>query len=113
MRPRTVAILIPALALLSGCVSTSISNDVPECERLVPPGLVAATEGVAMPESRLHPDGHQDAAPYIEGFVGQSGRLEIANTRPAAVDHIYRTCLQIHRERLRRSSRGFIGRLFG
>jgi hypothetical protein len=29
------------------------------------------------------------------------------------VDHIYRNCLELHREALRRDTRGFFGRLFG
>ncbi len=90
-----------------------MTNDVPRCEALIPAMLLQAVEGVPVPEARQHADGHQDAQPWMEGYVGQSGQLEKANERPGAVDHIYRACLENHRTALRRSQRGFFGRLFG
>jgi hypothetical protein len=66
-----------------------------------------------MPVSAKLADGHDDARPWQKGFVGQTGQLEIANGQKAAVDHIYRTCLTIHREELKKATRGFFGRIFG
>lgn len=97
---------------LASCVSTQIANDVPDCARLIPANLLQPVEGVELPEARNLPDGHEDAQPWQEGFLGQSVQLEKANERPPAVDHIYRTCLALHREALAKSKRGWLARLF-
>lgn len=75
--------------------------------------LLQAVDSAPVPEARQLPDGHDDAQPWQVGYLEQTGQLEKANERPPAVDHIYRTCLQLHRDALRRSQRGFFGRLFG
>lgn len=109
-------LFIAAAALtLSGCITTRgvVANDVPPCERLIPASLLADTPPADMPQSAKLPDGHDDARPWQAGFIEQTGQLEIANTRAPAVDHIYRECLTLHRERLERDTRGFFGRLFG
>lgn len=80
---------------------------------LIPAILLEPTLPVDLPESRQHADGHQDAQPWMEGFIGQTGQLDKANGKTPAVDHIYRECLKLHREALERSQRGFFGRLFG
>lgn len=98
---------------LAGCVHTAIANDVPRCEELVPPGLLEPVASAEIPETRQLPDGHDDAQPWQVGYLEQTGQLEQSNDRPPAVDHIYRRCLEIHREALRKSSRGFLGRLLG
>jgi hypothetical protein len=49
----------------------------------------------------------------MQAFVGQTGQLDKANDRTAAVDFIYHNCLELHRRALKRSQRGFFGRLFG
>jgi hypothetical protein len=79
-------------APLAGCVSTSIANDVPHCERLIPQTLLTPVPAADIPEGRQLPDGHDDAQPWQIGFIAASGQLEKANERPPAVDHIYRTC---------------------
>jgi hypothetical protein len=66
-----------------------------------------------MPVPDKLPDGHDNAKPWQVGFVGQSGQLMIANEKPPAVDHIYRECLNLHREALARSQRGWFARLIG
>ena len=107
---------IAALPLiLAGCVTTSgvVANDVPECERLIPPSLLAKTPPADMPVSAKLPDGHDDARPWQAGFIEQTGQLEIADSKAPAVGHIYRECLRLHRERLERDTTGFFGRLFG
>jgi len=98
-------------APLAACVSTAIANDVPRCERLIPRSLLADTPPAGLPDVRQLPDGHDDAQPWQIGFIEQSGQLEKANGRAPAIDHIYRECLGMHREALRRSKRGFFGRL--
>lgn len=105
--------VFPILLLLSGCVSTSIANDVPDCQRLIPASLLADTPPADLPEARQLPDGHDDAQPWQVGFIEQTGQLEKANERAPAVDHIYRECLAMHRDALKRAKRGFIGRLLG
>lgn len=81
----------------------------PHCERLVPQTLIDPVPGVALPEPVTHPDGHQDALPWQEGFIGQTGQLDKANERPPAVDHIYRECLAMHREAEERARPKFLG----
>lgn len=112
MHLKAAAVLLLS-TLLAGCVSTAIANDVPRCEALVPASLLAPVDGVDLPEPSAHADGHEDAQPWQEGFLGQSVQLEKANERPPAIDHIYRACLEMHRAALKRSTRGFLGRLFG
>jgi hypothetical protein len=85
---------------------------VPDCAALIPQSLLDPTPSVDPPVSAKLPDGHDDAKPWQLGMVGQTGQLEIANDKPPAVDHIYRTCLRLHREALAKSKRGFFGRLF-
>ena len=112
MRLRAGAALLP-LIICAGCVSTAIANDVPRCERLVPASLLSPIDGTPLPEDRKLADGHDDARPWQEAFLGQSVQLEKANERAPAVDHIYHECLAMHREALDRSNRGFFGRLLG
>lgn len=66
---------------------------------------------VPIPVANALPDGHDDAKPWQEGFVGQTGQLEKANDRTRDTDYIYAECLNLHREALKRSDRGFLGRL--
>lgn len=99
--------------LLSGCATYSLSNDVPQCERLIPGSLLKPVDGVEIPAPVNWPDGHEQAEPWMLGYLGQTGQLDKANDNAPAVDHIYRTCLELHREALKRAQRGFFGRLFG
>lgn len=107
--PATATLLLATP--LAGCVRTAIANDVPRCEELVPASLLEPVPPADLPEARQLPDGHDDAQPWQVGFIEQTGQLEKATERPAAVDHIYRTCLALHRRALQRSQRGFLGRL--
>lgn len=100
---------------LSACAtfgSPPVYGEIPECEKLIPSSLTGPVAGVAIPDAELYPDGHEKAEPWQLAFLGQTGQLEKANERPAAVDHIYRTCLQLHRTALNRAKRGFFARLF-
>lgn len=105
---RIITGIITAL-MLSGCAtfgSAPVYGEIPECERLIPPSLKADVPGVAIPDS-------EEAEPWMQAFIGQTGQLDKANERPDAIDHIYKTCLQMHREALRKAKRGFFARLFG
>lgn len=110
--------IIPGIILaltLCGCAtfgSAPVYGEIPECEKLVPPSLTGPVNGVAIPDAKLHPDGHEDAEPWQLAFLGQTGQLDKANERAPAVDHIYRTCLELNRAALQRSRRGFFARLF-
>ena len=94
--------------LLVSCATTSISNDVPHCEDLIPAFLLQPAEGTD-PESKKHADGHEDAQPWIEAWFGDEAVIEKQNDKAPAVDHIYRTCLELHRKALAKSNRGFLG----
>lgn len=110
---RALIITAAATTFLTGCATYSLSNDVPECARLIPASLLKPVEGVDIPAPVNWPDGHEQAEPWELGYLGQTGQLDKANENAPAVDHIYRTCLELHREALKRSQRGFFGRLFG
>jgi hypothetical protein len=60
---------------------------------------------IDLPEAKQHADGHQDAEPWMQGFLGQTGQLDKANDRGDGIDHIYRTCLDQHRQALQRARR--------
>jgi hypothetical protein len=105
-----------AAVSLSGCAlfgQPPVYGEIPECELLIPPSLKAAVPGVPLPETQTWPDGREKAEPWEEGFLGQTGQLDKANERPAAIDYIYHNCLELHRRALKRAQRGFFGRLFG
>jgi len=51
------------------------------------------------------PDGHDDARPWQEGFVGQTGQLEKANDRTGDTYHIVSTCEQMQEDALRAATR--------
>lgn len=111
---KTILIAASA-ALLSGCAlfgQPAVYGEIPECELLIPPSLKTAVPGVALPEAQAWPDGHEKAEPWQEGFLGQTGQLDKANERPAAIDYIYRNCLELQRRALKRSRRGAIARIF-
>ncbi len=98
----TVALFV----LLSGCAtfgSAPVYGDIPQCERLIPASLKTDVPGVPIPES-------EEAEPWMQAFLGQSGQLDKANERGPSIDHIYKTCLILHREALNKSKRGFFGR---
>lgn len=95
-----------ALPLIS-CTSTPpVYGEIPRCEKLVPPMLTQPVPGVPIPETEA-------SEAWMQAFLGQTGQLDKANDRPAAIDHIYKTCLDMHRDALERTRRGFFGRLFG
>lgn len=103
---RNALFVVSALAL-TGCVtSPPVYGDVPECERLIPASLKQPVPGVPIPES-------EEAESWMQAFIGQTGQLDKANERPDAIDHIYKTCLELHRDALDKNKRGFLGRLFG
>lgn len=81
----------------------------PHCERLIPSMLTLPVEHWPVPDAKKLPDGHDDAQPWQEGFVGEGGQLDKANDRAPAVDHIYRTCLDMHREALKAARPKFLG----
>lgn len=101
---------LAALAsMLSGCAtfgSAPVYGDIPDCAALIPPDLKKAVPSVAIPDS-------EQAEPWMQAFVGQTGQLDKANDRTASVDYIYRTCLKLNADALAKVKRGFFGRLFG
>lgn len=104
-RARLATATLPLFALLAGCGHIAVTGGVPDCGRLIPPSLLAATPSAPLPEARQLPDGHDDAQPWQVGFIEQTGQLEKANERAPAVDHIYRNCLDVHRENFERDTR--------
>ncbi len=85
----------------------------PQCERLIPASLLETTPFADLPVSAKLADGHDDARPWQAGFIEQTGQKQIADAKAPAVDHIYRACLEMHREQLKKDTRGFFGRIFG
>lgn len=81
----------------------------PECDRLIPQSLLAPTEPADLPVAAYLPDGHDDATPWMLGFLEQTGQLQKANEKPGAVDHIYRECLALHRKAQQRAKPKFLG----
>jgi hypothetical protein len=111
--PRRMAIATTLLCVpLVGCAHTSIANDVPQCERLIPKSWKAGIPPADLPVPEKLEDGHDNAKPWQEGFAAQTGQLEKANDRAVDTDYIYSECLRLHREKLKESKRGFFGRLF-
>lgn len=104
------------VSLTAGCAmfgQTPVYGEIPECELLIPPSLKAAVPGVAIPQAQAWSDGHEKAEPWQSGFIGQTGQLEKANEKPTAINYIYHNCLELHRRAMKRSQRGFFGRIFG
>lgn len=97
--------IVAGSMFLSACSTIGVTGGVPDCGRLIPPSLLAAVPSAPLPEAQQLPDGHDDAQPWQVGFLEQTGQLEKANERPAAVDHIYRSCLELHRDALRQDTR--------
>lgn len=90
-----------ALMSTSACAtfgSAPVYGEIPECERLIPASLKADVPGVPIPDS-------EEAEPWMQAFIGQTGALDKANTRAPAIDHIYSTCLTLHREALAKAKR--------
>lgn len=86
---------------LSGCAtfgSAPVYGDVPECERLIPDSLKQPVPGVPIPDS-------EQAEPWMQAFIGQTGALDKANERGPAIDHIYSECLKMHRSALEKAKR--------
>lgn len=107
-RLRAIATL-PLFVLSAGCVHTAILPSVPECDRVVPKFLLEKTAPADIPEARQLPDGHDDAQPWQTGFLEQTERLQVADLKAPAVDHIYRECLALHRAAQKRSRPKFLG----
>lgn len=111
-----IIIILCFLSMLSGCMGMfgqpTVYGEIPNCDKLVPPSLIAPVEGVEIPTFEKWQDGHEKAEPWILGYLGQTGQLDKANDKPPAVDHIYRNCLEENRKALARSRRGFFARLF-
>lgn len=109
MNRAKLLIAAPMLLMASSCAtfgSAPVYGEFPECELLIPPTLKAPVESVAIPDS-------EEAEPWQQAFVGQTGQLDKANDRTAAVDYIYRGCLQMHRNALKKARGGILTRLFG
>lgn len=79
-------------APLAGCVATAISPDAVRCSELLPNSWDKGVDSVDLPETAKLPDGHDDARPWQEGFVGQTGRLEMSNGRYQDGIGIVRRC---------------------
>lgn len=96
---KLVIILLPLA--LTGCAtfgSAPVYGEIPQCERLIPASLKADVPGVPIPES-------EGAEAWMQAFIGQTGQLDKANERPDAIDHIYKTCLEMHRSALAKAKR--------
>ena len=110
---RRMAIAMMLLCVpLAGCANTVIANGVPDCAKQIPPSWKLGVPPVDLPFPETLPDGHDNAKPWQEGFIGQTGQLEKANDRTADTDYIYANCLQMHRDAQTQAKKGFFERLF-
>lgn len=81
----------------------------PECDRLIPKGLLEPTKPADLPVAAYLPDGHDDATPWQLGFLEQTAQLQKADEKAPAVHHIYRECLRMHGEAQKRSRPRILG----
>lgn len=103
-RLRAIAMLLP-IALLAGCAATVVRGGASSCSDLLPSEWEKGVDPVDFPVSAKLEDGHDDARPWQEGFVGQTGQLEKANGRTADAIGITRRCEARDREAVRKSSK--------
>lgn len=102
-----------AVFALGGCVSSNVIPNAAHCGSLIPPSMLKPTTPVDLPEPKQHADGHQDAEPWMVGFLGQTGQLDKANDRADGINYIYSQCERLNGEAISKSRHGFFGRLFG
>lgn len=76
---------------------------------MIPQTLLQPTRPADLPALTYLPDGSADATPWQIGFLEQTAQLEKADEKAPAVDHIYRTCLALHREAQKRARPKFLG----
>ncbi len=107
-------LLLATLTLaLTGCTHVNVIPTGVDCGRLIPPTLKKPVPPVDLPEPRSFTDGHQDAEPWMVGFLEQTGQLDKANDRSEGIDYIYSQCERLNNEAIAKSRRGFFARLFG
>lgn len=111
-KPLTVTAMTLLSVLLVGCVRTNIANGVPRCETMIPQSWKAGVPSADLPVTEALPDGHDNAKPWQEGYIAQTGQLEKANYRTADTDYIYTNCLTNAREAQAQAKQGFFTRLF-
>jgi hypothetical protein len=90
-RLAATAMLLP-IALLAGCAATVVQSGASRCSGLLPTEWDKGVAAADLPASAKLSDGHDDARPWQAGFVGQTGQLEIANSRYVDGLGIIRRC---------------------
>lgn len=91
MRLRAIVTMLLSVPL-AGCLRTPVVAGASPCSALLPSDWLAGVAAVDLPTSAKLPDGHDDARPWQEGFIGQTGQLQIANDRYSAAVGIVGRC---------------------
>lgn len=90
--------LLPAAALCACTRSTVMIPDAPACLAYVPPTMLAAVAGAPLPAD-------DSAGSWVAFANTQTGRLEEANEKPAAIAHIIGECERRHAAALAKAER--------
>ncbi len=105
--PRLRVIVMTLLsAPIVGCAPLAIQTDVGSfCSQLVPTAWANGVPTADLPVPAKLPDGHDDARPWQQGFLEQTGQLEKANDRQRDTLQIFQICEKMKADALKRSTR--------
>jgi hypothetical protein len=106
-RTRLRAIAMTLLsAKLASCAPLAVQTDVGSfCSQLVPTAWANGVPTADLPVPGKLSDGHDDARPWQQGFLEQTGQLEKANDRQRDTLQIFQTCEKMKADALKRSTR--------
>jgi hypothetical protein len=93
------------IALPAGCAPIVTRGVAGNCSALIPLGWSKPVPPADLPVSAKLPDGHDDAKPWQNGFIEQTGQLEKANDRTLDSQHIFSTCEQMQALALKSATR--------
>lgn len=79
-RLRAIAMMLLIVPCVA-CAATIISPAASPCSALLPTEWLNGVPPAELPVSAKLADGHDDARPWQQGFVEQTGQLEVANGR--------------------------------
>ena len=99
-------ILAAAVLSLSACATPIVTAAPNDCSSLVPSSWSQGVAGAPLPDGDTVGD-------WIVFGEQQTGRLEVANGRTKDTIELVRKCEKRDAEAVRRSTRSWLGRLFG
>lgn len=99
--------LLPMLLVAQACVGAPpIATTPSACSSLIPDGWASGVAGAPLPDGDTVGD-------WIAFGDAQTGRLDVANGRQADTLAIITRCEERDAKAVKKSKRGFFGRLFG